>query len=74
MVSSHIYAVYLTLCVCVCAVKVRGQPGGHGLLGEGRRTSDPESDGGSERREGGGAGLEGEEGGGSGRVYIVIII
>lgn len=47
--------------VCVvCAVEVGGQPGGHGLLGEGRWAGHPEPDGGPERREGGGAGLEGE--------------
>lgn len=57
-VASHFC---LSVCVCVVyAVEVGGQPGGHGLLGEGRWTGHPEPDGGPERREGGGASLEGE--------------
>lgn len=45
----------------VCAVKVGGQPGGYGLLREGRRTGHPEPYGGPERREGGRTSLEGED-------------
>ncbi|KAG7231924.1 hypothetical protein INR49_010090 [Caranx melampygus] len=41
-------------------IKVGGQPGGHGLFREGRRTGHPEPNRGPERREGGGASLEEE--------------
>lgn len=45
----------------MCAVNVGGQPRSHGLLGEGRGAGHPEPSRGPERREGGGASLEGEE-------------
>lgn len=38
----------LTPCVLVCAVQVGGQPGGHGLLREGRRSGHPKPNGGPE--------------------------
>lgn len=64
----HLNMMYVL--VCVCAVKVGGQLGCHGLLGEGWRTGHPEPNGGSERREGGGPSLEGEDEGEEGRARL----